>query len=275
MSHHSNYINELKTTEAFNRQSHVFDNEYSSNTIVQYKRRRVREHVMALLPSRSSILELNAGTGEDALFFAERGYAVHATDISEGMQNRLKEKLLHSHFAGKVTTELCSFTQLETLRNTGPYDMVFSNFGGLNCTNDLQQVLLSITPLVKPGGLITLVVIPKFCLWESLLFFKGQFRTATRRFFSSKGRSAHIEGVYFKCWYYHPGFIVNTLTKYFQLEKMEGLCTFVPPSYMKGFAEKHPKLYHFLEKKEVELAAKWPWRNIGDYFIISLRRTNS
>ena len=35
-----------------------------------------------------SILELNAGTGTDAVWFAERGYRVHATDIAEGMQDK-------------------------------------------------------------------------------------------------------------------------------------------------------------------------------------------
>ncbi|GAA4736672.1 class I SAM-dependent methyltransferase [Flavisolibacter ginsenosidimutans] len=272
MSNLSDYINELKTAEAFSKQSLVFDEEYTGNTIIQYKRKRVREHVLQLVKPSSSILELNCGTGEDALYFAQGGHKVHATDVSEGMLARLREKKSLFSFGENITTELCSFNQLEALQNKGPFDAIFSNFGGLNCTSELDNVLASLDALLKPGGVVTLVIIPPFCLWETLLFFKGQFKTASRRFFSSKGRKAHIEGVYFKCWYYKPGFVTNCLKENFALQKLEGLCTLVPPSYMEGFAEKHPKLYRYLIAKEESLKESWPWRSIGDYFIISLQK---
>ncbi len=65
--------------------------------------------------------------------------------------------------------------------------MIFSNFAGLNCTGKLDQVLLSFDPLLKPGGLVTLVLLPPFCVWETALVLKGKFKTAFRRFFSKKG----------------------------------------------------------------------------------------
>src|SRR4029078_12530259 len=111
--------------------------------------------------------------------------------------------------------------------NKGPYDLIFSNFAGLNCTNELGKVLASFSTLLNPGGIITLVLLPKFCLWESLLFVKGKFKTAFRRFFSSAGRKAHIEGKYFRCWYYNPSFIKRLLKKEFDAVSLEGLCTLV------------------------------------------------
>ncbi|MBD0284391.1 MAG: class I SAM-dependent methyltransferase [Flavisolibacter sp.] len=274
MSNLSNYINELKAAEAFSKQSTVFDEIYNEDTIIQYKRKRVREHVLALLPPNASILELNAGTGEDALFFAQHGHRVHATDVAFGMQERLKQKLVDFPFRKNITLENCSFNHLARLENKGPYDLILSNFGGLNCTSELEEVLASLHPLVKPGGWVTLVIISKFCLWETLLLFKGKWKTATRRFFSQKGRQSTIEGVSFKCWYYSPDRIVRYLQPHFQPEKLEGLCTLVPPSYMEGFAQKHPKLYQFLLQKEEKLKANWPWNKIGDYFIISLKKVN-
>jgi len=272
MSNLSNYINELKTAEAFSKQSVVFDEVYRDNAIVHYKRRRVREHVLKMLPPGSSILELNCGTGEDAMFFAQNGYCVHATDVSEGMLQRMAEKLERFPFRDRITQEVCSFNQLEALVDKGPYDLIFSNFGGLNCTSDLHKVLTSFDSLVKPGGRVTLVIISKFCLWESLLLLKGQWKTAMRRFFSKNGRKAHIEGVHFKCWYYHPDFVIKQLREKFRLLSVEGLCSLVPPSYLEGFAEKHPKLYRFLVGQEEQRKSAWPWRNIGDYFIISLQK---
>src|SRR3569833_2300535 len=109
----------------------------------------------------------------------------------------------------RISYELCSYTNLNELKNKGPYDLIFSNFAGLNCTDELDKVLSSLSLLLNPGGLVTLVILPKFCLWETLLLFKGKFRTAFRRFLAGKGAKAHIEGVYFKCWYYDPSFVIR------------------------------------------------------------------
>lgn len=265
-------LNEQRAAEAFSRQSGVFDAIYAGDVIIQYKRTRVREHVERYLPANSRILELNAGTGEDAIYFAQQGHQVHATDIATGMQLKLKEKVQRADLDKFVSTEICSFTELQALRQRGPYDLIFSNFAGLNCTGRLDEVLKELPSLLKPGGLVTLVVLPKFCLWETLLLFKGKFNTATRRFFSSKGVRSHVEGTYFKCWYYNPGYITSTLKNSFKLVSLEGLCTIVPPSYMEHFAEKHPKLFRFLVKKEDKLKATWPWKFVGDYFIITMRK---
>ncbi len=263
---------EQQAAAAFDEQSVIFDELYSADTIIQYKRKRVRDHVHQYLLPHSRILELNAGTGEDAVYFAGKGYRVHATDISFGMQQVLKEKADTLGFEKTITTELCSFTELDKLQQRGPYDMIFSNFAGLNCTGELDKVLLSFDPLLKPGGVATLVVLPPFCLWETALLLKGKLKTAFRRFFSSKGARAHIEGHYFTCWYYKPSYITNVLKGSYDLLGVEGLCTIVPPSYIEHFAEKHPKWYRWLKKNEDMRKGQWPWKNIGDYYIISLKK---
>ena len=272
MDTYAKHINEKYAADAFTAQSEVFDELYGINTIINYKRERVRNHVLHYLTAGSSILELNSGTGDDAIFFAENGHKVHATDLSEGMQQQLMIKVQQRKFNPFITNELCSYTTLDQLKNKGPYDLVFSNFAGLNCTDELDKVLASLPALLNPGGLVTLVILPKFCLWETLLLFKGKFRAAFRRLFSSKGRTAHIDGNYFKCWYYNPQYITNRLKDQFDVLNIEGLCTIVPPSYFEGFAEKHPSTYNFLKKQEERLKSRWPWKYIGDYYIISLRK---
>jgi ubiquinone/menaquinone biosynthesis C-methylase UbiE len=265
-------INEQKAAQAFTGQSPVFDELYSADTIINYKRDRVRKQVLKNIEPGASILELNCGTGEDAIFFAHKGFKVHATDISGGMLYQLVQKLDKYKLNKKVSFELCSYTNLQELKNKGPYDLIFSNFAGLNCTGELDKVLASLSSLLNPNGVATLVILPKFCLWETLLLFKGKFRTAFRRFFSSKGRKARVEGTYFKCWYYNPSYVIQRLQNEFDLIGLEGLCTIVPPSYIEGFAEKHPATYQFLCKWENRLKSKWPWRSIGDYYIISMRK---
>ena len=275
-------INEQAAARAFSQQALVFDALDTGNSIIAYKRLRVRDHVMRHLAEGSSILELNAGTGEDAIFFARRGHRVHATDIATGMQEALWEKVERSGLTenagpltGRVTRELCSFTELASLRERGPYDLIFSNFAGLNCTDELDEVLRSFDPLLKPGGQVTLTILPKFSLWESLLVFKGKFRTATRRWsswFSSKGTRSHVEGHYFRCWYYSPDFVIKALGNGYELLGLEGLCTMVPPSYIEHFAERHPGWYKRLCRWEDRWKGAWPWKYVGDYYIISFRK---
>jgi ubiquinone/menaquinone biosynthesis C-methylase UbiE len=272
MSSGSSHTEEKEAAKAFSKQAPLFDALYNADTIIYYKRKRVREHVEKFILPHSQILELNAGTGEDAVYFAGNGHTIHATDISAGMQAMLAKKIKEQQLENKITYELCSFTELETLQQQGPYDYIFSNFAGLNCTGRLEKVLDSFQHLLKPGGFVTMVILPKFCLWEFLLLFKGKFKTAFRRFTGRKGARAHIEGEYFRCWYYNPSFIRKRLKISFDLKSLEGLCTIVPPSYIENFAVKHPKIYSYLEKKENRFKSRWPWSVIGDYYIITLQK---
>lgn len=272
MSDSINMLNEQAAAKAFNKQAVVFDELYSSNIIIQYKRQRVRELVQRWLPPGSRILELNAGTGDDAIWFARQGHSVHATDISAGMQEKLLWKVKQHKLESEISHELCSFTDLKSLFDKGPYDMIFSNFAGLNCTGELDKALQSFSPLLKPGGLVTLVILPRFCLWEALLLFRGKFKTAFRRLFSKNGVRAHIEGEYFTCWYYNPSYVIHHLKNSFEVLSVEGLCTLVPPSYLENFPVKRPGLFNWLKEKENYWKDKWPWKSIGDYYIISLRK---
>lgn len=266
----SSNIQEQKTAEAFNRQSAVFDEIYSSNFIIQYKRKRVRDHVASFLPANSNILELNAGTGEDAVYFASKGHTVHATDIAITMQQQLRTKVFAQGLQERISTETCSFTDLASLQNKGPYDLIFSNFAGLNCTGELDKVLQSFSLLLKPEAFVTIVIMPPFCLWEMLLLFRGNFKTAFRRFNSRDGVTANVEGVSFTCWYYSPAYIEKAVHPNFEVLAVEGLCSIVPPSYFESFPKRYPRLYICLQKIENKLKRKWPWKTMGDYFIITL-----
>lgn len=265
-------LNESLASTAFTQQADKFDELYSGNKIIQYKRKRVRDHLSEFIVPGQNILELNSGTGEDAIWLAEQHCHVHATDISVRMMQVLQQKVEDAHLEKLINSEICSFTALENLKNQGPYDLIFSNFAGLNCTGELDKVLASFTGLLKPKGIVTLVILPKFCLWEFLLIFKSKLQTATRRIFSKNGVKARVEQTNFTCWYYNPSYVIKHLKKDFDLLSIEGLCTIVPPSYIENFPEKFPKLFSSLCKIENSWKNKWPWKYIGDYYIISLQK---
>ena len=102
-------------------------------------RKQVYEHVNNFLKAQSKILELNAGTGIDALYFIGHGHRVHATDLSDGMIRELKKKVGNYDLGDKLTIQQLSFTHLDEI-NENAFDFVFSNFGGLNCEDELNNV---------------------------------------------------------------------------------------------------------------------------------------
>src|SRR5882762_5022726 len=106
MSVPSHHINEEQAAAAFTKQAVKFDAMYANDTIIKYKRERVRDHVLQFILPQSDVLELNSGTGEDAIWFAQQEHSVHATDISEGMQQQLLQKAKALQLQQYISTEL-------------------------------------------------------------------------------------------------------------------------------------------------------------------------
>src|SRR5512146_1525120 len=110
--------------EAFSRTAEKYDAFSQDHPHLARMRKKVYAHITRLLSPGSHILELNAGTGTDAVALAQRGYFVHATDIAGGMLDRLREKVDRLGLAGRITVQECSFTGLDQLEG-GPFDAVF------------------------------------------------------------------------------------------------------------------------------------------------------
>lgn len=248
--------------EAFSRQAPHFDAIDQENTTIQWMRQRVYRHVDALLAPGSRILELNAGTGIDALRFAGLGHQVHATELAEGMLDQLRAKITGNP---GITIQACDFTRLDAVKVT-PFDLVFSNFGGLNCIPDLRLVARHFPALLRPGALVTWVLMPRFCPWEVAHALKGNFRLAFRRF-RSGGSLASVEGQPFRCYYFSGRDVLRALGQDFRLVRQEHLGLFVPPPYH----ERWPRLYRSLQRMD-EATRAWPLlRSWGDHIIITAR----
>ncbi len=133
----SNSVDVEAIQSGFSAMAAEYDALARSHPIVIWMRARIRKMVEQELPKGGSILEINCGSGLDAAYFAARGYSVHATDVAPGMLEALAEKALQPQVEGRVSFESLSNTELGALTG-GPYDLVFSNLGGLNCLDDLE-----------------------------------------------------------------------------------------------------------------------------------------
>lgn len=91
-----------------------YDSSFTHTAIGQYQRALVWEHLRQCLPSYpQKILEINCGTGEDALFLAEQGHQVIATDVSAEMVHQASLKSTHS--SNPFHTETCSVQALSLI----------------------------------------------------------------------------------------------------------------------------------------------------------------
>ena len=256
-------------SKAFSAQAEHFDSDEESNRILKWMREQVYRHEEEFLLPHSNILELNAGTGIDAVYFAQEGHSVFAIDNAPGMVHQLHNKISIYHIEDRIRYALCSFTQLDTLP-AEQFDHVFSNFGGLNCISNLQEVVSQLPRLLKPGATITFVIMPRVCPWEIAQAFKGKIRLAFRRF-SRKGTSAHIDGFRFMSYYYSPAQVIKSFDERFSLARLRGLASLSPPPYFKTFPDQYPSLYRSLTRWDERFATYFPLNRWTDHFIITMR----
>ena len=252
---------------AFSRQSEFFDSYEEGNEILKWMRSVTRSHLLRHLKKNDSILELNAGTGLDAVFLAEKGYHVHCIDVASGMLEKLGLKVKKKRLKDLINWQQLSFSELDQLAGKS-FDHIFSNFGGLNCAENLSSVFDSFHKILKPGGKVTLVIIPPVCPWELALMFKGNFKTAFRRLHKN-GTTAQVEGVNFKAYYYTAKDTMKFLGKRFELIELQGLASLSPPPYMENFPVKFPSLYKNLTRLDKKLSHTFPFDRWADHFILT------
>lgn len=261
--------NEIHVSRAFSKQSFVFDEMDNANPLSEYFRSIYRQEVNSYIKPNSNILELNCGTGIDAIYFANKAHHILATDISPLMIDKLNIKIQNQHLERSLETMICSYHELDKL-NKKKFDYILSNFGGLNCTNQLNTVLSQFSSLLNEDGKITLALMPKICPWELIMVFKAKFKTAFRRW--SKRTTAHIEGEYFYCYYYNPNYVINCLRKDFKLISLKGVFITVPPEFYHGFVERYPKLFFFLSWVDSKISKIFPFNYCCDHYIITLQK---
>lgn len=256
-----------RVSEAFSRQAPVFD-ALDEAPLIQWVRERVRAAIRPHLPAGGDLLEINCGTGIDSLWFAARGLRVTATDDAPGMLAELERKCA-GHPGLPLAMRRCSFLALDTLA-PATFDAVFSNFGGINCTAELDTVLRGIDARLRPGGLCALVIMPRFSPWELADLFRGNIGFALRRY-RRKGTAAQVEGVGFTCWYHDVRAVRRGLPGYAMVDRM-ALSFFVPPPHLGPFAADRPRLVRWLEALE-RATCRWPFiRSRGDHYLLILRK---
>ena len=255
--------------KAFSSISKEYDNDNS--VITTYCRKQVRENLHRFLKPNMKVLEINAGTGIDALYLLQN-YDITLTtiDISDTMIEYMKRKRSEFNLQDRWQIFQLSFTELQELNNQ-KFHLIFSNFGGLNCIENLTNFTNNLETILYPNAIISLVIMPKICLWEIVYLLKGNWKLATRRL--SGKTIAHINKTPFPVYYYNYKEIVNSFKPtIFKSINIQSIAPFSPSAaeHLKKFPQKFPKIYATLIKIDSLFNKSFPFNRIGDYLIVDL-----
>lgn len=255
----------------FDKAANSYDEEFTYSSIGTIQRNQVWKYLNEEVVDKQSIkiLELNCGTGEDAVRFAQKGHEVVATDISENMLKVANEKSDNLQISYRVL----DLNKIEEFEGGKDFDLVFSNFGGLNCVSSdaIRKLGEVVSKMLKPNGRFVAVVMPEFCLWETVYFLlKGRWKEAFRR--AKEYAMANVSGEQVKTYYFSPGKFKKLNADHFTTEILKPIGLHIPPSYLENFLKRRPALLNLLDKLDT-VFARYSWQAyLSDHYYIQFSK---
>lgn len=260
------------TQLAFDSVARDYDGALGNNALVQRIRARTVNAVMENIRPAGNLLDLGCGTGLDAEYLARAGYFVTAIDWSAKMVQRAKDRIANTNLQNRAEVRHLGFHQLDGFQSNF-FDGVYSNLGALNCAPNIEDVVVSLSKILKPEGKLIFSVIGRICPWEWMYYsLKGQWRRANVRF--QRGLvPVPLDGRTVWTRYYSPFEFQNLFENAgFRLVSLRALGLFMPPPYMIRFAESHPNKIEVLQNLDDRIG-HWPiLRSAGDHFLIVLQK---
>lgn len=259
---------------AFDQIAESYDDLFTRSVVGRAQRAAVWDVLVQTFRSGNRVLELNCGTGEDALFLARAGVSTVACDASATMIEVARRKVAEGE-ALPIEFRICRTEEIQSLgRKLVNFDGAVSNFAGLNCVEDLRTVAQDLAPMIKQGGQMILCLSNRICIWEILwLGAHLKFRKALRRI-SGRG-VGHIGEAEVRVWYPKVKQVRQAFAPWFRLKFVQGIGLCVPPSYLERWAAKHREVISHLAAADALFSRLPILRILGDHVLLRLERVSS
>jgi len=260
----------MSTEAPFDNIASTYDNEFSKTLIGQMQRSCIYSQIEPYLNKHKAlkILELNCGTGIDARWMASLGHHVIATDASSGMIDFAK--LQNENLDNPIFQKL-SFNQIEASMFEGKFDMIFSNFAGLNCANkeELQQLNGRLKEMLNANGKLYFVLLGKYSWMEKLYFFiKGDKVRINRRLRMDKAQLG--VDLYVNTWCYTSKEFSEIFAD-FIIVKERPIGLFIPPSYLEPLLHKNRLFIPIVKWLEKAFGSLSFFANYGDHIFLEFK----
>ncbi len=264
----------MTASEAFNEIAGAYDSSFTDSGVGLAQRESVWKEIDRTFAEGQHILEINCGTGVDALHLARRGVHVTACDSAPRMIDVARQRAALAEISATVDFRVLANERIGAIRNEGPFEGIFSNFSGLNCMADLSFLAYDLAHLVKERSKMVLCLFGRLCLWETFWYLsRRNLRKAVRRFRHS-GRpavlSARSETM---IWYHSLRRLKRVFSPYFRLTGWKGVGVAVPPSYLEFLVTKYSRLFRFAAEIDPWLGACPGLRAMADHMVLTFERT--
>jgi ubiquinone/menaquinone biosynthesis C-methylase UbiE len=259
---------------AFDRMADTYDSSFTDSLIGRAQRNVVWNSLSKTFRAGNRVLELNCGTGEDAVFLAKHGVSVLACDASPNMIAVAQRRKAVEANDASLDFQVLRNEELGKISPTEAFDGVFSNFSGLNCVEDTSRVARQLAHLVKPGGKALFCLSTRVCLWEMAWYsVHGKFKKAFRRV---RGTTlARLNDLSIPVWYPTVSEIRRSFAPFFQLNSIQAVGLFVPPSYVEPWAQRHQSIFHTLEAMDRGFSSFPLLRSLGDHVLLEFGTTEA
>ncbi len=259
------------TRRAFDGVASTYDQSNEHNPILRAMRARARRALERAVPPGARILDLGSGPGTDLVPLARAGYDVTGIDWSPAMVAEAQRQVDEAGVAGRARVRHLGIHELSKLAPE-QFDAAYSNFGALNCVDDLSFAARELAARLRPHGVLVATVIGRVCPWEIALYLaRASWARATLRF-SSDAVAVPLEGRTVWTRYYSPREFTRAFSSAgFELVHLRALGCAAPPPYVEALAERHSRLVAWLHGLD-DVIGSWPLvRACGDHFLVVMR----
>ncbi|MGE5326918.1 MAG: class I SAM-dependent methyltransferase [Deltaproteobacteria bacterium] len=263
----------LKTqTAPFDACAETYDAVFTESRVGRAQRASVWRELDRQFNPGQRILEINCGTCADALHLAESGVRVVACDASGKMISVALSRISKAGLSKSVDLRILRTEDLWLLDGRGIFDGALSNFGGLNCVEDLSSAGRDLGRLLKPGAKLVICVFGRWCAWEIAWHLAhGNPRKAFRRQ-DRNGAVAHLNGAELRIVYPAVRDLSRAFAPYFRLKSRQGVGVLVPPTYLEPLAFQFPRAFRNAEHFDRALSRIPVVRIFADHILLTFER---
>lgn len=252
-----------------------YDGAFTDTSVGRAQREIVQLEMNQSFRKGQRILEINCGTGVDAIHLALRGLRVVACDESPEMIRVARLRAKETGTEKQIEFKVMKIESVSSLAQGEPFDGLLSNFGGLNCVQDLAATAHDLALVLKPGAKALLNVFSRFCAWESFWYLlHGNSRKAFRRF-RPEITAGLAKGVPVKIYYHSVRRFKQALSPYFQIKKRIGVGIAVPPSYLNSLANRFVPFLNFAKGLDRAVCGLPMFRSVADHTLMVFERSFS
>jgi trans-aconitate methyltransferase len=243
------------TTVAFDSIAPAYRHLWSHTAAGRTQREAVWRHMTPMFAAGSHVLDIGCGTGDDAIEMEKRGLRITAIDASTEMVRIARER--------GANARVCRAEEAGNLRQA--FDGIFSNFGALNCVEDLHSLRAPLAQKVRAGGWLAICLLGRICAWETVWYLlRGDAARATRRW-SGEASSSVASRVFYPT----ISNVRRALAPEFTLTTWHGIGLFVPPSFVQGMRDAHIRQLAKLDKLSASLPLA---RAVADHRLLLFRK---